>query len=305
MKRKKLRVLKDYVCIFIGTMIASVGINAFLVPSKLAPGGATGMSILLNYITKIPVGTLIFVINIPLFLIGVKVFGRSYGAKTLAGITFLSLNVELLKWIFPHIDKLIDFSNSGNLILGTLYGGVLMGVGLGIVIKSGGTTGGSDIISGILNKFFKIPIGQGLILVDSTVVLFAAYIFGAEKALFALINLYASGIVINKIINGMGNAKMAYIITSEVEKVRKIIVNDLRKTGNHYIAKALYSKKDRDVITTVLRNREIHLLKELVMEIDKEAFIVVSDVHEVMGRGYTFEQRMLEKDEKGPTDEKN
>lgn len=289
MKRKKIKILKDYVYIYIGTIIASIAINAFLVPSNLAPGGATGLSILINYMTGIPVGTLIFAINIPLFLIGVKIFGKAYGAKTLAGISFLSFNVEIVKKIVPEIDKLIDFTNPGNIFLGTLYGGVLMGVGLGTVIKNGGTTGGSDIVSGILNKFFKIPIGQGLIMVDSIVVLLAAYIFGAEKALYALINLYATGVVINKMINGVGDAKMVYIITFELEKVRKIIVEDLGKTGNYYQAEALYSRSKRDVVTTVLRNRELYLLKELIAEVDKEAFVVVSDVHEVLGRGYTFD----------------
>ena len=289
MRRKKIKVLIEYIYIYIGTLIASIGINGFLVPSNLAPGGATGLSILINYVTGIPVGTLIFAINIPLFLIGVKIFGKSYGAKTLAGISFISLNVELVKKVVPEIDKIIDFTNPSNIFLGTLYGGLLMGIGLGTVIKNGGTTGGSDIVSGILNKFFRIPIGQALIMIDSTVVLVAAYIFGAEKALYALINLYMTGVVINKMINGLGDAKMAYIVTSEVEKVRKIIVEDLGKTGNYYQAEALYSKSKRDVVTTVLRNREIFLLKELITEVDKEAFVVVSDVHEVLGRGYTFD----------------
>ncbi|MGL5760705.1 MAG: YitT family protein, partial [Cetobacterium sp.] len=109
MKRNKFKILREYIYIYIGTLIASIAINAFLVPSNLAPGGATGLSILINYITGIPVGTLIFVINIPLFIIGVKIFGKSYGAKTLAGISFLSLNVELIKKIIPERDKIIDF----------------------------------------------------------------------------------------------------------------------------------------------------------------------------------------------------
>lgn len=289
MKRKKIRIAKDYLNIFLGTLVGAIAINTFLVPSKIAPGGATGLAILLNYVTNLPVGPLIFVINIPIFLLGLKVFGKTYGLRTLLGISFLSINVELVKKFIPNINHLVDFANPSNLFLGPIYGGLLMGIGLGMVIKSGGTTGGSDIIACVFNKYFRIPIGQALILIDSSVVLLAAYIFGAERALYALINLYTTGIVINKMINGLGNAKMAYIVTSQVEKVRKIIVNDLSKTGNYYQAEALYSKTKRDVITTVLRNREIYLLKELVMAVDKEAFIVVSDVHEVLGRGYTFD----------------
>ncbi|MGL4976532.1 MAG: YitT family protein [Cetobacterium sp.] len=298
MKRKKLKILKEYIFIYIGTLILSIAINAFLVPSNLAPGGATGLSILINHVTGISVGTLIFLINIPLFIIGVKIFGKAYGIKTLIGISFLSLNIEMLKKVVPEIDKLLDFRNPSNILLGTLYGGLLMGIGLGTVIKNGGTTGGSDIISGILNKYFKIPIGQALIIIDSVVVILAAYIFGAEKALYALINLYTTGIVVNKMINGLGNAKMAYITTSEVEKIRKIIVQDLGKTGNYYTAEGLYSKDKRNIITTVLKSREIFLLKELVMEVDKEAFVVISDVYDVVGRGYTFDTEIITKKEK-------
>lgn len=292
MKRKKYKVIKDYIFIYIGTIIASIAINGFLVPSNLAPGGATGTAILINYVTNIPVGTLIFCINIPIFLLGVKVFGKAYGAKTLAGIVFLSGNIELVKYIYPNISKILDFSNPTSVILGTLYGGVLMGVGLGTVMKNGGTTGGSDIIAGVLNKYLKIPMGQGFMMVDSAVVMMAAYIFGAEKALYALINLYATGIVINKIIIGMDSAKMTYVVTSNVEAVRKIIVEDLGKTGNLSRVEALFTHSSRNVITTVLRTREVHLLKELIAEVDKEAFVVVSDVHEVMGRGYTFETNL-------------
>ncbi|MGL4946441.1 MAG: YitT family protein [Cetobacterium sp.] len=295
MKRKKLKILTEYIYIYIGTLIAAIGINAFLIPSNLAPGGATGLSILINHITGIPVGFLIFAINIPLFLIAIKIFGKVYGLKTLVGISLLSSNIELVKKIIPEIDKIIDFTNSSNILLGTLYGGLLMGVGLGTVIKNGGTTGGSDIVSAILNKYFKIPIGQALIIIDSSVALLAAYIFGAEKALYALINLYTTGIVINKMITGLGSAKMAYIVTSEVEKIRKIIVEDLGKTGNYYEAEGLYSRDKRNVVTTVLKNREIFLLKELITQVDKEAFVVVSNVYDVVGRGYTFDKEIVKK----------
>lgn len=288
MKRKKIKILMDFISIYIGTLIAAVAVNAFLGPSNLVSGGATGMAMLINHITKIDTGVLIFVINIPIFLIGLKVFGKSYGLKTLAGITFLSLNVSLLKQV--PVDKMVDYTKSGNILLGSLYGGILMGVGLGIVIRNGGTTGGSDILAGVMNKYLRTPIGQALVMIDSSIMITAGFLFGAEKALFALINLYATGVVINKIVSGTKNAKIAYIVTSQFKKVRDIIVHDLGKTGNYYKVEGLYTQKERDVITTVLRDREIHLLKELISEVDKEAFVIVSDVNDVIGRGYTFDQ---------------
>ncbi|MGL6114552.1 YitT family protein [Cetobacterium sp. SF1] len=289
MKRNKIRIMLDYIFIYIGTFIAAVGINVFLVPAKLAPGGVTGISIIVNSFTGISLGNLIFIINIPIFLCGLKVFGKSYGLKTLMGITFLSFNLDIIKYIIPNYENLIDFAKGGNLLLAPLYGGLFMGIGLGIVMKSGGTTGGSDIVAGILNKYFKIPMGQAFIMIDFCVISTAAYIFGIEKALYALINLYTTGFVINKVIEGRGGAKMAYIITSKYEEVKEIIIHDLNKTGNLLRAEALYTGSERKVIMTVLRNREVFLLKELISNVDKEAFVIITEAYEVMGRGYTFE----------------
>ncbi|MBC2855740.1 YitT family protein [Cetobacterium sp. 2A] len=289
MKRKKVSIALDYFLIYVGTLIVAFGIDVFLVPANLAPGGVTGISIIINSFTGISLGNLIFVINIPIFLFGLKVFGKSYGLKTLLGISFLSINIDMIKYLIPSYGTLIDFTKGGNLFLAPIYGGLFMGIGLGIVIKRGGTTGGSDILSGIMNKYFKIPVGQALIIIDFFVITAAAYIFGVEKALYALINLYTTGIVINKVIEGQGGAKMAYIVTSKYKEVRDIIVNDLGKTGNCFKAEALYSLEKKDVIMTVLRNREVFILKDMISHVDKEAFVVISEVHEVMGRGYTFE----------------
>lgn len=289
MKRKKLRVMLDYVFIYIGTLIAAMGINLFLVPAKLAPGGVTGISIIVNSFTGISLGNLMFIINIPIFLVGLKVFGKAYGLKTLLGITFLSFNIDIIKYIIPNYQSLVDFTKGGNLFLAPIYGGLFMGIGLGTVMKSGGTTGGSDIVAGILNKYFRIPMGQAFIMIDFCVISTAAYIFGIEKALYALINLYTTGVVINKVIEGKGGAKMAYIVTSKYEEVKNIIIRDLNKTGNLFRAEALYTGNERKIIMTVLRNREVFLLKELISGVDKEAFVIISDAHEVMGRGYTFE----------------
>lgn len=289
MKRKKLRVMLDYIFIYIGTLIAAMGINLFLVPAKLAPGGVTGISIIVNSFTGISLGNLMFIINIPIFLVGLKVFGKAYGLKTLLGITFLSFNIDIIKYIIPNYQSLVDFTKGGNLFLAPIYGGLFMGIGLGTVMKSGGTTGGSDIVAGILNKYFRIPMGQAFIMIDFCVISTAAYIFGIEKALYALINLYTTGVVINKVIEGKGGAKMAYIVTSKYEEVKDIIIRDLNKTGNLFRAEALYTGNERKIIMTVLRNREVFLLKELISGVDKEAFVIISDAHEVMGRGYTFE----------------
>lgn len=304
MRRKKIKILVDYIFIYIGTLITSIGVNAFLVPSNLAPGGVTGASVLINHLTNIPVSTLIFVLNIPLVVVGTKIFGKEYGFKTMVGITFLSLNIAFTKAVIPNIDQILDYSVMANIMLGTLYGGIFMGAGLGLVIKNGGTTGGSDIVAGILHKYFPIQFGEGLVIVDSLVVMAAGYIFGAEKALYALINLYITGVVINKMINGLGTAKMVYIVTSEPEKVGKIITDDLGKTGNLSLAKGIFTGEKRDIITTVLRSRELHLLKELILEMDKEAFVVVSDAHEVIGRGYTFDFEAGQKIRKDKDDKK-
>ena len=202
MKRRLKNILMDYFMVNLGTIITAAGIALFLVPAKIASGGVSGVSIIINYLTGLPVGMVMLTINIPIFLMGLKVFGKAYGFKTFFGTVMLSVYVDLMTYLVPDINLLIDFSKGSNYLLAPLYGGVLVGIGIGLIMKFGGSTGGTDIIAQVLHKYTKISVGNAMMAVDFLVLASAALIFGFEKALYAVIALYTMGVIVNKALEG-------------------------------------------------------------------------------------------------------
>ncbi len=199
----------------------------------------------------------------------------------------LSIYVDLINYLFPNINDLIDFAKGGNLFLATIYGGLLVGFGIGIIMKFGGSTGGTDILAQIINKYLKISLGYSMMAVDFIIVSVAAIVFGFEKALYAIITLYSIGVVINKVFEGVSYSRMVYIISDKYSEIREIIINDLDSTGNRLDIEGLYTNKERKMIMTVMRNKKIHGLTEHIKEVDPNAFVIISEVYEVLGEGFT------------------
>lgn len=287
LKREIKSVALDYIFITIGLIIAAIGIRVFLVPGKIAAGGVSGISIILHHKFGFKVGMSMLLMNIPLFIIGIKSFGKGYGLKTLYGTILLSVFVDSIEYVLPNVDKLIDYSKGGNLLLAPIYGGVITGFGIGLVMKYGGSTGGTDIVAQVLNKFTKIPTGYAMMMVDFCVIIAATIVFGWEAALYALICLYATGIFIDKTLEGVSYSKMVLIISDEYDKIKEMILFDIERGGTGIAANGLYTDNEKKMILTVLATKEIHELKEFIKAIDKNAFIIVTDVHEVYGEGFT------------------
>lgn len=287
MKREIKSIVLDYAVITLGLIVAAIGIRAFLVPGRIASGGVSGIAIILYHKFKFKVGLSMLLMNIPLFLMGIKSFGKGYGLKTLYGTIFLSVFVDLIEYIVPNIDMVVDYTKGGNLLLAPIYGGVITGLGIGIVMKYGGSTGGTDIIAQILSKITKIPTGYAMMLVDFMVIIAATVVFGWEAALYAIICLYATGIFIDKTLDGVSYSKMVLIISDEYEKIKDVILYDIERGGTGISANGLYTNNEKKMILTVLANKEIHGLKEFIKNIDSNAFIIVTDVHEVYGEGFT------------------
>jgi uncharacterized membrane-anchored protein YitT (DUF2179 family) len=287
MQRKRKNIFIDYFVMNLGTLITAAGIAFFMAPAKIAAGGVTGLAIIINSILGFPIGLTMLFLNIPLFLIGLKIFGKAYGLKTFMGIVLLSVYVDLLNYLFPHINNLIDFTKGGNLFLAIIYGGLLVGFGVGIILKFGGSTGGTDIVAQIINKYLKLSMGYSMIAVDFIIVSLAAVVFGFEKALYAIITIYVVGIVINKVFEGVSYSRMVYIISDKYEEIRNIIIHDLDSTGNGININGLYTNKDRKMIMTVMRNKKIHDLRHYIKEVDPNAFVIISEVYEVLGEGFT------------------
>ena len=287
MKRRLKNILMDYFMVNLGTLITAAGIALFLVPAKIASGGVSGISIIINYLTGFPVGMIMLTINIPIFLMGLKVFGKAYGFKTFFGTVMLSVYVDLITYLVPDVDLLIDFSKGPNYLLAPLYGGILVGAGIGIIMKYGGSTGGTDIIAQVLHKYTNISVGHGMMGIDFLILCSAALIFGFEKALYAMIALYTLGVVINKILEGVSHSKMVYIISDQFEEIREIVLTDLMRGGNAIKADGLYTNQERKMIMTVVGNKDLHVLTELIKEVDSKAFVIISEVYEVVGEGFS------------------
>lgn len=285
MKRKAKTLIIDYFVINLGLIIAAIGISLFIVPAKIVSGGVTGIATILFYTFNLSVGTSMLLINIPLFLIGVKTFGKEYGAKTLFGIIMLSFYIDLFIK-FVGIDNVIDFTKGSNFLLAPLFGGILLGIGLGLVLKFGGSTGGTDIIAQIVNKITKIPMGYCMMINDTIIIVSGIAFFGIEKGLYAVIAMFTTNVVINKIFEGAGYTKMVYIISDEYELIRNIILKDIKKGGTAISAKGLYTDKNKSMIMTVLKNKEIRDLQALIKRADPNAFVIISEVHQVLGEGF-------------------
>ncbi len=197
MKLKKYINLLDFLFINVGLLLTAFSIIVFLVPGKLAAGGISGVATIIWHLFNIPIGTMMLLINIPLFFMGIRVFGRGYGAKSIYGIIMLSVYLYLLENIswFTPLQRIAE----DNLLIATVYGGVIGGVGMGMVLSLGSNTGGTDILAQVLNKYFKIPLGTSLIVVDILIIISSAVTFGLEVMLYACICLYLTGKMINVI----------------------------------------------------------------------------------------------------------
>lgn len=278
MKLKTL--ILDYAQIILGSFIGALGLTMFLVPNKLAAGGVSGIAIVLHYLFKLPVGWTMLMLNVPLFLAGVALFGKSVGIKTLIGGLLFSVFTEITA-DFPVPTQ--------DLILSTVYGGIVLGVGLGIVFRARGSTGGTDLASMILHHFVPaISVGQGILIIDFFVIILSGFVFNWELAMYAWISLFISSKVIDLIQEGFNYAKAAYIISVKAEEVSNKILTEMDRGVTLLNAKGGFSLEEKNVLLCVITRFEVSKLKSVVHETDPKAFVIIHDVHEVLGEGFSY-----------------
>jgi uncharacterized membrane-anchored protein YitT (DUF2179 family) len=278
----KRSVYTDYIFIVLGSLVTALAFNLFLIPHKIAPGGISGISTILYHISKgrIPVGISMLGLNIPLFIVGIKEMGRGFGLKTLIATFLLSLFIDIIK--VPAVTE--------EPILASIYGGVVMGIGLGMVFKGNATTGGTDLFAKIIHKYFHfIGVGWVLFVIDSLVVLGAAIVFGPTLALYALVSLYLSTKLIDLILEGIHTAKAFILISDHSAEIAQRIMRDLDRGVTLLHGTGAYTMNKKDVILCVTDRVQVTKLKEIISEIDPAAFVLVADVREVMGEGFSLE----------------
>lgn len=281
------REIRDYIGILVGVTITALSLVWLLIPNKIAAGGVSGLAIVFYYLWKWPVSWVMLMLNIPLFLACLWAFGPRFGAKTLFGAAFLSIMTQF----WESVVNLFPLTKDP--LLASLYGGVIAGIGMGIAFRFRGTTGGTDLAAQLLNRFAGIPVGQGLLFCDSAVIILAGLVFrSAELALYAIMTLFITSKVLDAVLEGFNYAKAAFIISEHSEEIGRRILHDLQRGATGLFGRGLYSTAQKEVVLCVISRAEEFRLKELVHQIDPGAFIIITDVHEVLGEGFKNEMRM-------------
>jgi uncharacterized membrane-anchored protein YitT (DUF2179 family) len=283
MFRKQLPFLRDYSLIILGALVQSVGLRLFLVPAELASGGISGISQLINHFTGWPIGLMVLIGNIPLFALGWRQLGgRRFALRTLVAVVAYSLCTDGLLWLpfFPK-NGLTD-----DLVLNSLYGAVVIGIGYGLVYRGQGTSGGSDILARILHRWRGVSMTQSYLITDTAVILSAGFVFGWQRALYAVITLYVSGLVVDTTMEGAGTVRTALIITEKCKEVSQQILTEMERGVTLLEGTGAYTGEARPVLYCVVTRSEVQQLKTIVHEADPKAFMVVGAAHEALGEGF-------------------
>lgn len=273
--------LRDVSLLLIGSLIYGIGIYMFVVPANIAPGGASGIALMVNFVTGLPVGTLTLVLNVPLLILAWFYLSKKFAVST-------AITTAVCSFVLDFVVPLFIPVYAGDRLLCSLYGGVLVGAGMALIFIAGSTTGGTDILGYILQK--KRPhmsIGRALMIVDGIILAASIFVFGnIEAALFGLISLYVQTKVIDAIIYGGEVGSMATIVTSNPDEITEKVISELDRTATLLPAKGAYSRKDTNVLLCTVRKSQFSRLKKIVYDADPNAFVMVTDTSEVFGLGF-------------------
>jgi len=275
----------DVLLILLGTAVYGLGLYYFIAPSNVAPGGVTGISILVNYLSGFPIGVLNAAINVPLILVGWRFLGREFIWKTLLSVFGFTLFYD---WLFPLLFAPFQGAYQEDKLLACLFGGVLMGIGQGVVFLRAGSTGGMDIINKLLtSRFPHIPLGRSVLMTDFVVIALSILVFHSIGAgLYAVIAIFAASQLIDMVVYGGDRGKLVYIFSPCSGEISKAIIENVGRGATLLSGEGAYTGEQRQMLICALRNNEYHKVKKLVYEIDPDAFMVASEASEVAGNGF-------------------
>ncbi len=281
MKSRVKKEIRNFLFIISGSAVLGLAYALFLIPHHIVPGGVSGIAIILNYFFSLPVGLTSILLNIPVLYLGVKVLGREYGARTILGMLILNFAID-----FAH-EVLRLPSATSNPLLASIYGGLLLGAGLGFVFKGRASTGGTDVIGQVLNRWTGMSVGVGIFLVDFFIISASGLTFKSlEAPLLGYLSLFLSSKTIDFVLEGWSYAKLALIVTEKEEEVKEFVLRGMNRSGTFLRGETFYLGKPRRVIMTVISRKEFPVLRQEVKRIDPQAFMIITDVYEVVGRGF-------------------
>ena len=272
---------KNALIILLGCAISGLAYALFLIPHHFVPGGVSGIAIILNYFAGLPVGALIMVLNIPVFLLGLKTMGKKYVLNSLAGMVVSSVFIDL----FHTVLKLP--SATDNPVLASIYGGVMLGVGLGIVFRGRASTGGSDIIGMVISKYTGMSLGFGIMVTDFLIISASGFaLHSLEAPLYGYLVLFLSTKVIDMMLEGWSYSKLVIITSSRTEEISDYILHGLDRSGTALRSRSLYLNREGELILTVIHRKQLADLRTNIKRIDPEAFVIINDTYDVLGKGF-------------------
>ena len=279
-RRKRRQLIVDFLFILAGALMQAIALNMFLVPANLIAGGITGISQVINHYTGFPIGTMILIGNIPLFIIGWRYLGGfNFAIRTAWSVLAYSILTDVTSLFLPQ-----HFTE--DILLNALFGGVISGIGFGLVYRGRGTSGGSDIIARILNHYRGISISMSYLMTDTIVMMSGGFIFGWEKALYALVNLFVSGEAANGITTGSNIVRTVFIISDKPTEIAQSIMDQLNRGVTYVDVTGAYTGNQKTSLYTVVSRAEVERVKYIVQTLDKKAFVVVGQAQEVFGEGF-------------------
>lgn len=276
-KLSPVRLLIKILFITLGAVLMGVALEIFLVPNDVIDGGITGISIVISKITSLPLGIFIFFINLPFLVLGYKQIGKTFAFSTLYGIAIMSVTTALLHHVEPFTNETI---------LAVLFGGVILGFGVGLVIKFGGSLDGTEIVAILISKKMRFPVGQIIMVINVFIFILAGFVFGWDSAMYSIFAYYIASKVMDIVVEGLNESKSVTIISSEYEEISQTIMDRLGRNTTFIYARGGYLKEDTQMIYCVVTRLELAKLKTIVQEIDSKAFIAIEHVSDVMGGNF-------------------
>lgn len=270
--------IKRYVSFILGCLLVAISYNAFLANHDLVPGGISGLAIILNHLIGINNALFVLLVGIILLVISYFLLGKEKTKYSVLGTILFPIFLELTLWV----TKIVTIDES-QLLLASLFGGVIYGVGIGMILKAGFTTGGTDIINQILSKYLKISMGKAILITDGIIVFISAIVFGPVHLMYSVLVLYILSIMSDRIILGISDSKAFFIITEQDDLVKDYVLSELGHGATIFKAKGGLNKENQNVLLCVLPTKDYYKLRAGINAIDKEAFFVATDAYEVYG----------------------
>lgn len=271
---------KRYLAIVAGCLIGACGFNIFLIPLHLQAGGLSGIAIIFHYLWNWPIGVQLLFLNVPVVFLAYRVFGRLYALDTILGTVIFSICIDATNFLSEAV--LVD-----DPMLGAIFGGVLAGIGFGIVFRTNANTGGLDVVGAVIKKYYSYDIGSVIFALNGSIVLISVWLFDLKTALFSFVAIYATGEVTNRVVAGFNREKSILLISPQAAYIASAIMQDVNRGVTFIEGRGAYTGQRKDILFIVVSLTQVSKIKMIANAIDPEAFMIVSDASEVLGRGFT------------------